>query len=181
MNKAVVSRARKRSLGPDVRAPRLYARGADGAPQLSKALALFEPDGKPAQAGQEGKALHDPEDLRVLARNTQLWKRPPFIVSERLRSWKHWRTRILPVSEDRFLLAHLYDATGDWPKARSKYRELDVEDPKSQGHGNPQPSTRLSCSVRKQFASTSQAQRHRRPEQRSRTRRRHQATSAQLR
>ena len=29
-------------------------------------------------------------------------------------------------SEDRFLLAHLYDLIGDWPKARQKYDELDL-------------------------------------------------------
>ena len=32
----------------------------------------------------------------------------------------------MPASEDRFVLARLYETIGDWPKAREKYRELDL-------------------------------------------------------
>ena len=44
--------------------------------QLSKALALFEPNGKPAAAGQEGKTRKDPDDLRVIALTTRSGKNP---------------------------------------------------------------------------------------------------------
>ena len=53
-------------------------------------------------------------------------KIPMYTAKERLRSWKVWRTRNLATSEDRFILARLYEAIDDWPKAREKYRELNL-------------------------------------------------------
>jgi predicted Zn-dependent protease len=93
--------------------------------QLSKALALFEEDRKPAAAGHEGKALNDPEDLRVLARildleRTSVHRKRAIEILETLAD------KNLAISDDRLLLAHLYDATDDWPKARLTYRELDL-------------------------------------------------------
>ena len=35
-------------------------------------------------------------------------------------------TKNLANAEDRFLLAHLYEMSGDWPKARVAYRELNL-------------------------------------------------------
>ena len=98
--------------------------GADGVPQLSEALALFEPNGKPARAGDEGKTRKDPQDLRIIAGLLDLEK----TLVQRKRAIEILETlaeQNLASSEDRFRLARLYDATGDWPKARLKYRELD--------------------------------------------------------
>ena len=93
---------------------------------MSKALALFEPDGKPVPAGQEGQERSaDPEDLRVLARVLDMQK----TLVHRKRAIEILETladKNLATSEDRFLLAHLYEAIGDWPKAREKYRELNL-------------------------------------------------------
>ena len=60
----------------------VLANGADRT-QVSKALALFEPDGKPVPEGQEGRKLSDPEDLRVLARVLE-GKRLLYTARERL-------------------------------------------------------------------------------------------------
>jgi tetratricopeptide (TPR) repeat protein len=100
----------------------VLANGADRT-QLSKALALFEPDGKPVPEGQEGRNLSDPEDLRVLARvleaqKTLVHRKRAIVILETLTETS------LANPEDRFLLAHLYEAIDDWPKALVEYREL---------------------------------------------------------
>ena len=67
----------------------------------------------------------DPEDLRVLARVLDMQK----TVVQRKRAIEILESltdQNLVNSEDRFLLAHLYDVIGDWPKARQKYDELDL-------------------------------------------------------
>jgi tetratricopeptide (TPR) repeat protein len=93
--------------------------------QLLEALYCFEPNDRPAAAGQEGRALEDPEDLRVLARvldaqQTVLQRKRAIEILESLAD-KH-----LAKPEDRFLLAQLYEQSGEWPKAREKYRDLNV-------------------------------------------------------
>ncbi len=98
--------------------------------QLSKALAIFEPDGKPVPAGQEGKMLErknlgDPEDLRVLARVLDLQR----TVVHRKRAIEILETladKNQATSEDRFTVARLYEAIGQWQKAQEKYRELNL-------------------------------------------------------
>jgi tetratricopeptide (TPR) repeat protein len=94
--------------------------------QLSKALTLFEPDGQPVPAGQEGKKRPgDPEDLRVLARVLDVQK----TVVQRKRAIEILESladQNLATSEDRFILAQLYEVIGDWPKARQKYDELNL-------------------------------------------------------
>ena len=107
----------------------ILASGTDRS-QLSKSLAIFEPDGQPVRAGQEGKSLEhkslaDPEDLRVLARVLDMQK----TIVHRKRAIEILETlanKNLATSEDRFFIAHLYESIGDWPKAREKYRELDL-------------------------------------------------------
>ena len=107
----------------------LLARGdqtADLAQRLTDAMAFFEPNGKPAVAGQEGKALTDPADRRVLARllfrqTTPVHRKRAIEILESLAGEN------LANSNDRFDLARLYDVTGDWPKARLEYHELDLK------------------------------------------------------
>ena len=94
--------------------------------QLNKALTLFEPDGQPVPAGQEGKKRRgDPDDLRVLVRVLDMQK----TVVHRKRAIEILESltdQNLATSEDRFILASLYEVIGDWPKARQKYVELDL-------------------------------------------------------
>ena len=100
----------------------MLAGGADQT-QASKALSLFEQDGKSVPAGQEGKSVEDPEDLRVLVQVLDMQK----TVIHRKRAaeiLENLTTRNLATPEDRFSLARLYEALGDWPKARQKYQEL---------------------------------------------------------
>ena len=107
----------------------ILANGTDRA-KLSRALTLFEPDGQPVRAGQEGKTLEhnsatDPEDLRVLARVLDMQK----TLVHRKRAIEILETlanKNLATFEDRFAIAQLYEAIGDWPKAREKYRELNL-------------------------------------------------------
>jgi tetratricopeptide (TPR) repeat protein len=107
----------------------VLASGTDRA-QISKALAIFEPDGKPVPAGQEGKALErknlrDPEDLRVLARVLDLQR----TLVHRKRAIEILETLIdknLATSEDRLTVAGLYETIGEWQKAQEKYRELNL-------------------------------------------------------
>ena len=115
--------------------------------QVSKALTLFEPDGQPVPAGQEGKKHRgDPEDLRVLARVLDMQK----TVVHRKRAIEILESltdQNLATSEDRFLLARLYEVIGDWPKARQKYDELNLRTRNLRDYGNPQSSTTLSRSI----------------------------------
>jgi tetratricopeptide (TPR) repeat protein len=100
----------------------ILAGGADQA-QASKALSLFEKDGKPVPAGQEGQSVSDPEDLRVLVQVLDMQK----TVVHRKRATEileKLAIRSLATPEDRFALARLYEVLGDWPKARQKYQEL---------------------------------------------------------
>jgi cellulose synthase operon protein C len=107
----------------------VLANGTDRT-QLSNALAIFEPDGKPVPAGQEGKMLErknlgDPEDLRVLARVLDLQR----TVVHRKRAIEILETladKNLATTEDRFTVARLYEVIGQWQKAQEKYRELNL-------------------------------------------------------
>jgi tetratricopeptide (TPR) repeat protein len=92
--------------------------------RLQEALAIFEPDGKPAAPGQEGKSLQDPDDLRILAsvlgrQNTAAHRTRAIGILESLVA----RNDVNP--QDRFLLAGLYEGSGDWPRARETYADLD--------------------------------------------------------
>src|SRR5262249_24530139 len=81
------------------------------------ALALFEPaDGR---AGP----IEDPEDLRVLARVHESQATPEHR-KRAIEILESLVARNLISSEDRFLLALLEDATGNWPRAREQFREL---------------------------------------------------------
>ena len=94
--------------------------------QVRKALSYFEPPGQPAARGQEGKTLKDPEDLRVLAQVLNLQKTPEH--RKRAIEILESLTGKKPAdSEDQFLLAQLYEISHDWPKAREKYRELNLQ------------------------------------------------------
>ena len=107
----------------------VLANGADRT-KASKALAIFEPDGKPVPAGQEGKILErknlgDTEDLRYLARVLDLQR----TLVHRKRAIEILETladKNLATSEDRFSVAQLYETIGEWQKAREKYRELNL-------------------------------------------------------
>jgi cellulose synthase operon protein C len=104
---------------------KVYASGTDKE-RLRKALHLFEPNDRPAPIGQEGKALEDSDDLRVLARvleaqKTVLQRKRAIEILESLAD------KNLAKPEDRLLLAELWELSGDWPKAREKYRELNAK------------------------------------------------------
>ena len=94
--------------------------------QLSKALTLFEPDGQAVPAGQEGKKLGgDQEDLRVLV---QVLDKQKTVVHRKraIEILESLIDRNLATSEDRFVVARLYEVIGDWPKARQKYDDLNL-------------------------------------------------------
>ena len=100
----------------------VLADGADRA-QLTKALSLFEQNGQAVPAGQEGKQLSDPEDLRALARilgmqKTAQYRKRAAELLEGLTS----RGRV--TAEDQVGLARLYESIDDWPRARQKYQDL---------------------------------------------------------
>ena len=107
----------------------VLANGSDQT-QRSRALAIFEPDGKLVPAGEEGKILErknlgDPEDLRVLARVLDLQR----TVVHRKRAIEILETlaeKNLATNEDRFVVARLYEAIGEWQKAREKYFQLNL-------------------------------------------------------
>ena len=102
----------------------VLASGADPA-QKRKALTFFERDGKPVPAGQEGKTVNDPEDLRTLVQVLDLQK----TVVHRKRAieiLENLTDRNLATFGDRFTLARHYEAIDDWPKAREKYHELNL-------------------------------------------------------
>jgi cellulose synthase operon protein C len=101
--------------------------------QLSKALTLFEPDGQPVPAGQEGKKLRggpdDLDDLRVLVQVlVQLLDMQKTVVHGKraIEILESLTDQNLATSEDRFILARLYEVIGDWPRARQKYVELNL-------------------------------------------------------
>ena len=103
----------------------VLANTADRA-QLNNALALFEPDGKPVPAGQEGKNnLSDPEDQRVLAQVLALQKTAVYS-TRAIEILESLAQKSLATFNDQFLLAGLYEVSGDWRKARDKYRELNL-------------------------------------------------------
>ena len=91
--------------------------------QASKALSLFEPDGESVPAGQEGRLVDDPDDLRTLVRVLDMQKTR----EHRTRAaeiLENLTIRNLATPEDRFILARLYEILGEWPKAQQKYQEL---------------------------------------------------------
>ena len=127
-------RVPKRGHGQIVRWPLCLPSGADRA-QLSKALSLFEPNGQAVPAGQEGKQLSDPEDLRALARvlgmqKTAQYRKRAIEILEGLTD------RNLVTAEDQFGLARLYESIDDWPKARQKYHDL-IGQPETSGTWRP--------------------------------------------
>ena len=74
---------------------------------------------------QETAAFEDPEDLRVLARVLDAQR----TVADRKRAIEILESLIgknMANSDDRFLLARLYEVNGDWPRARVAYRELNL-------------------------------------------------------
>ena len=70
-------------------------------------------------------AFEDPEDMRALARVLDAQK----TVEGRKRAIEILESLIaknLANGDDRFLLARLYEISGDWPRARVAYRELNL-------------------------------------------------------
>lgn len=86
--------------------------------QALKALHLFAP---PEDAGW--KRPEAPEDLRVLARVYEAQKIPSYR-KEAIDVLEKLRDDGQATNEDRFLLARLHDADGDWAKAQTEFREL---------------------------------------------------------
>jgi cellulose synthase operon protein C len=88
--------------------------------RLKEALTLVDPQDQATQAG--AKATEDPEDLRILTRVLEAQGTPEY----RARAIKLLQSLVtsLGTAEDRFRLARLIDASGDWPGARKQYREL---------------------------------------------------------
>jgi cellulose synthase operon protein C len=92
--------------------------------RIGDALALLEKGGQAANA-QATTAFEDPEDLRALARVLDAQK----TVDGSKRAIEILESLIaknLANGDDRFLLAHLYEISGDWPRARVTYRELNL-------------------------------------------------------
>jgi tetratricopeptide (TPR) repeat protein len=81
--------------------------------RLQEALTLVEPRNQVSQP--------DPEDVRVLARVLEAQKTP----EHRQRAIKVLQSLVtqgLATGDDRFFLAQLTEASGDWPRARELYR-----------------------------------------------------------
>jgi len=108
--------------------------------QVRKALSYFEPPGQPAASGQEGKTLKDPEDLRILTRVLDL-QRTPQHRKRAIEILESLTDKKLANTEDQFLLARLYEKSDDWPKAREKYRVLNLrtKNPRDQETLNRRP------------------------------------------
>lgn len=89
-----------------------------------EALSVLE--GGTENGDKEGaRVLRDPEDLRVLARVLDAQK----TVTDRKRAIEILESLVaqnFANADDRFLLASLYETSGDWPRARLAYRELNL-------------------------------------------------------
>lgn len=92
--------------------------------QALKALHLFAPPGK-----ADWKRPETPEDLRVLSRVYEAQKIIPYR-KEAIAVLEKLRDDGQATGEDRFLLARLHGADGDWAKAQAEYREL-MREPES--------------------------------------------------
>jgi len=86
--------------------------------QALKALHLFAPPGK-----ADWKRPETPEDLRVLSRVYEAQKIIPYR-REAIDVLEKLRDDGQATAEDRFLLARLHGADGDWARAQAEYREL---------------------------------------------------------
>ena len=113
--------------------------------EVRRALSLFEPGGQPAAPGQEGKTLDDPEDLRILAQvldrqgRVRDEQRTPLYRKRAIEILESLADSNLANADDRFLLAWLLEISGDWPKARVAYRDLNLRtttprDPQTLNH-----------------------------------------------
>jgi cellulose synthase operon protein C len=92
--------------------------------RVHDALAVLEGSSQ-STGGQGATVFEDPEDLRVLARVLEAQK----TVEDRKRAIEILESLIgknLANADDRFLLARLYEISGDWPRARVAYRELNL-------------------------------------------------------
>jgi len=67
----------------------------------------------------------DFEDLRILARVLERQKTPQHR-KRAIEILKSLADQKVANSDDQFLLAELYDVSGDWPEARKRYRELNL-------------------------------------------------------
>ena len=94
--------------------------------RVHDALALLKNVGSQTTTGTQGAAtLEDRDDLRVLARVLDAQK----TVAGRKRAieiLESLSAKNLASADDRFLLARLYESSGDWSKARVAYRELNL-------------------------------------------------------
>lgn len=87
-------------------------------PQALKALAVFNPSGR-----SDSKPIEAPDDLRVLARVYEAQKIPAYR-KKAVEILEKLNNERLATAEDQFLLARIYDSSGEWDKARSEYRRL---------------------------------------------------------
>jgi tetratricopeptide (TPR) repeat protein len=121
---AQLAAIRKRGTGPNnaemvawaTRTLALIGASSTDPKRVRDALSLFGPD---------GHAAVDPDDLRVLARVLEAQK----TVGDRKRAIGILQSLVdkkLANVEDHFLLARLYEISGDWLKARERYRALDA-------------------------------------------------------
>src|SRR5262249_37827188 len=76
--------------------------------------------------GQEGKTLDDPEDLRILAHVLDL-QRTPEHRKRAIEVIESLTAKNVGRFEDWLFLAALYESSGNWPKARETYQELDKQ------------------------------------------------------
>ena len=109
-------------------------------------------------SAQGATAFEDPEDMRVLARVLDAQKtieggKRAIEILESLIS------KNLANAEDRFLLAHLYEISGDWPKARVAYRELNLRTKNTRDMEILNRRPAIPCAVRERSASKSQGKR----------------------
>ena len=94
--------------------------------RVGDALLLLEERGQTAKgAPGQRTAFEDPEDLRVLARVLDAQQ----TTEHRKRAIETLESLVgtnLANADDRFLLARLYEISGDWPRAQAEYRELNL-------------------------------------------------------
>jgi tetratricopeptide (TPR) repeat protein len=103
--------------------------------RLKEALSLVEPRDQTGQP--DAKAVEEPTDQRILVKVLVAQKTPEHR-QEAIKVLQSLVAQSLATGDDRFYLAQLTEAGGDWPGARELYRELvrtgNVRDPESLNH-----------------------------------------------
>ena len=93
--------------------------------RIHEALSILDQGGQVTSGALPANALEDPEDLRVRAYvlNAQKTKQRS---KEAIGILELLIDKNQAKADDRVLLARLYEANGDWPKAQETYRELNL-------------------------------------------------------